>query len=217
VSVWAIVPVKAFAHAKQRLSDVLAPAAREALSRAMCEHVLGVVAQCRAVDRALVVTDCCEVERAARELGAQVERDPAGATLAGVVDHGMMFARFRGAHTAVAIMSDLPRLTVADVTELIACAPGADVVVAPDESSAGTNAVRMSHPGRMPTCFGNDRSFSLHTAAATDRRLVVDAMRTPGLAFDVDDASDYARLRGGETAFREPRKASRKVVAIRRG
>ena len=52
----AIVPVKRFGAAKQRLSDVLAPEQRAALAAAMLSDVLEALAEAKLVERVLVVS-----------------------------------------------------------------------------------------------------------------------------------------------------------------
>ena len=62
-----LVPVKAFAQAKQRLADVLDPSARRALAVAMAETVLRAAGDLRAA----VVCDDDEVRAWAEPLGAE--------------------------------------------------------------------------------------------------------------------------------------------------
>jgi len=79
-------------------------------------------------------------------------------------------------------------------------APGEGSVIAPAGDGRGTNAIFRRPAGLIPLRFGND-SFKPHFAAAkaTNRPCVV--LSLPGIALDVDNASDLRRLAAapGET------------------
>ena len=60
---WAVVPVKEFAGAKQRLSPVLAAADRARLYALMLDRVLDALAAARGIDGILVVTNEARLQR----------------------------------------------------------------------------------------------------------------------------------------------------------
>src|SRR5579863_6760187 len=70
----AILPVKSFPHAKQRLRDGLAADLRSELAETMLYDVLGALSAC-AVDGVIVITSGPEVAAIAREHGAEVLLD----------------------------------------------------------------------------------------------------------------------------------------------
>lgn len=201
MSVWAVVPVKGFARAKSRLTN-LAIGERKQLARSMFERVIGVLSQCDAVAGTLVSTDSSEVAAVARELGAEVVRDdlapsaggPSGEGIGPVVARALQAVTRRGARSAIVLMSDLPRLEVTDVREVVGLLAQFEVVVVPDRRDRGTNALALSPPDRMATCFGNEDSFERHCVAAMESGARFRVHRNPRIAFDVDVPDDVVEL-----------------------
>lgn len=200
---WALVPVKRFDQGKSRLGEVLDASARAELARAMLDRVVGQVLRdlvaAGDLGGTLVVTDGEEVAERARTHGA------AAALLAGVgpgrrlgaiVDEGLADLAARGAGAALVIMGDLPALGADDVRALAALLEGHDVVLAPDASGRGTNALAMRLPAPMPTRFRGGDSLEDHLAEARGRGLRVATCERPGFQLDLDVPEDYARLRG---------------------
>jgi 2-phospho-L-lactate guanylyltransferase (CobY/MobA/RfbA family) len=75
-------------------------------------------------------------------------------------------------------MSDLPQLTVEDLSALLA--HKAEFVVAPDVAETGSNALRLCADPVRSTAFGRVDSFRRHVS------LGAAVLRRPGLARDVD-------------------------------
>src|SRR5919107_5157864 len=71
----AILPVKSFGAAKQRLSDRFGQGSREALAQAMFSDVLGSLRRVKGLDTIAVVTDDARAESAARGSRVLVLRD----------------------------------------------------------------------------------------------------------------------------------------------
>src|SRR5437588_477360 len=71
----AVVPVKSFSSAKQRLSHGLATGARRSLAQAMFSDVLGALRRADALDAIAVVTDDISAEAIARRDEVVVLRD----------------------------------------------------------------------------------------------------------------------------------------------
>lgn len=192
--VWAVVPVKAFARGKSRLSGVLRDGVRAAFARGLFEHVIGTLRSSKHIAHVLIVTEDDEVAEAARAHGLSVLRDPTQAGLANVVDAGLRHAHAAGASAGFVCMADLPHLSVAEVDEAIELLTSADVVVTPDLVRAGTNVLCQSPATRMASCFGRQDSFAQHVARATAEGLVLAVIERPGLCFDVDDPSDLEKV-----------------------
>jgi 2-phospho-L-lactate guanylyltransferase len=189
-AVWAVVPVKCFAHGKSRLGDVLTDPAREELARSLCEHVLATLAECAEIEGVLVATDCAQVARFAEASGALVVRDVAVGSLAQVVDHALGVLALRGAGAAVVLMADLPLLAADDVRALVAALDRTPIVVAPDRGGHGTNALALSPPDRIATCFGSEISFDRHVARAESAAIPFSVHHAEGIAFDLDLPAD---------------------------
>ena len=195
--VWALVPAKSFARAKSRLSGLLDEREREALARAMLEHVLGVLASCPEIAGVMVVTDGDDVAELARAHGAVAVRDAASPPLGSIVDAALAELAARSAGAALVLMSDLPRLAASDVRRLVEVMGEADVVASPDVLGEGTNALGLTPPDLLRTSFGTRDSFERHRRAAEGAGLRVAVQRSEGLAFDVDEPADLERLRRG--------------------
>ena len=96
----------------------------------------------------------------------------------------------RGKNDMLVLHADLPLLKAADLWALNET-PG-DLVIAPDDEDAGTNAVLMRGTS-VPFVFGTD-SFRRFTAQADARGLKTSIVRSAGLAHDLDTPSDLALL-----------------------
>jgi 2-phospho-L-lactate guanylyltransferase len=192
VSVSAVVPAKGFARAKSRLEGVLDAPSRAALAREMLAHVLDTLRAAEDVASILVVTDGRDVEELALAYGARCIRDRGEPPLRLAVDVGL--GEVAPDAGALVVMADLPWITVSDVRSLVAALVRADVVVAPDASRHGTNALALSSRGRMGTAFGSGESFAEHLARAANAGLTTQIVESRGLAFDIDTPEDLAEL-----------------------
>ncbi|MCA9575760.1 MAG: 2-phospho-L-lactate guanylyltransferase [Myxococcales bacterium] len=190
----AIVPVKGFAHAKSRLTETLTTSEREAFARHCFEHVLGLLEHHPGVDRVLVSSRDADVLALARTRGHVPLHDPVSASrLNEVIDAALTVAVEQGAEAALVLMCDLPLLRACDLDALFAS--DAELVLAPDGARAGTNALVVAPADLLPTCFGDARSFALHTARAKALGARTHVVHSEGLAGDVDTPADYAAYR----------------------
>ncbi len=193
--IWALVPAKAFDRGKSRLAPALPDPARQAFAQRLFEHVLETIIASHAVDGILVSTDSPAVADAARKYRAFVRFDPPGvATLARVVDGGLVELEARGARAALVLMADLPAIQPADVRAVVALLANHQVVLVPAADGRHTNALALSPSTCLRTAFGLSDSFEAHLTAARAACLCVAILENPRLAFDVDGPADHARL-----------------------
>src|SRR5260370_38151425 len=114
--IWALVPAKAFDRGKSRLAPALPDPARQAFAQRLFEHVLETIIASHAVDGILVSTDSTAVADAARKYRAFVRLDPPGsASLAEVVDGGMVELEARGGGTALGVRAGPPPIRPPDL------------------------------------------------------------------------------------------------------
>lgn len=192
---WALVPAKAFDRGKSRLSPALSDPARRVFARQLFEHVLGTLVGSRAVEGILVSTDSLAVAEVARQFGALARLDPPGvATLAGVVDSGLIELVARGARAALVLMADLPAIQPHDIRAVVASLANHQVVLVPASDGCHTNALALSPPTCLRTAFGRSDSFVAHLSAARAACLRVAILENSRLAFDVDGPEDHARM-----------------------
>lgn len=198
MTTFAIVPVKRFRGAKQRLDDDLSAGTRRALTEAMVTDVLVALRRAERVDRVVVVTAEPAAEALARGYGADVieEKDDHGhseAALLGIAD-----AVERGADRVLLVPGDCPALRPPEVDALLAVGPppggGPEIVVVPDRHGTGTNALVLSPPGAMAPSFGQG-SRARHEEAARAAGVEPRIVETPSLMLDIDTGEDLDALR----------------------
>jgi 2-phospho-L-lactate guanylyltransferase len=189
----AILPVKRFARAKQRLRAGVDGAARERLAAAMVADVLEVLAAYPALERVVVVTAEPSVAEAATAAGAHVVPDPDEAGQSAAVALGVLVAREElAAQRVLLVPGDTPGLDPADLDALLARTE--PVVVVPDRHGTGTNALLLRPPTAIAPAFGpgsRERHQTAAEAAGVDHAVV----RLASLALDVDTPDDLAALR----------------------
>jgi 2-phospho-L-lactate guanylyltransferase len=207
----AVVPVKRFARAKQRLHAALELEDRRALAAAMAQDVLQALLAAR-LDLVVVVTAEPSAARAARQAGAIVVADPFEAGQVPAVELGIAAATDRGATRVLIVSGDCPALTAADVDALLGpCRAGRQVVVVPDRHRVGTNALVLTPADVIRPAFGPE-SFARHAALAREAgaRLVVTELAS--VAHDVDTPADLAALRAMLAARRYGARRTRSVL-----
>lgn len=180
-----LVPVKAFADAKLRLSPVLSPGRRADLARRMAEAV---VRSGRGLPVA-VVCDDREVAAWAREQGALVVWAP-GRGLNRAVQQGVAHLAGYGAELVIVAAGDLP---LADDLRWVADFAGTTIV--PDRRRDGTNVLAVPTSSRFAFSYGPG-SFARHLAEAKRLGRPVRVVEAPTLGWDVDVPGDLAGVAG---------------------
>src|SRR5581483_10864290 len=132
----AILPIKSFANAKQRLDPGLTPGPRRALAEAMFSDVL--VALRRSTLDAIVVVSADHVaQRIAGGHGADVLDDAeTGHNAAAAL--GVRYALRLGFERAMLVPGDCPMLDPSEVDQLIE-RPTPAAMIVPDRHGTGTN------------------------------------------------------------------------------
>ena len=187
----AILPVKSFGTAKQRLADVLGDGARKALAQAMFSDVLATLRHVPELDEIAVVTADRAAESAAAGEGVTVLHDSAQAGQSAAALIGISHALATGYERVLLVPGDTPLLQPHEVAALLDGAAG--VVIVADRHGTGTNALVLSPPDAIEPAFGPG-SFALHAAAAEAGQLPHRADEVPGLALDVDTSADLTQL-----------------------
>src|SRR5271166_999707 len=121
----AIVPVKRFAFAKQRLGASVADPLRQQLARAMVADVLAALVRTPSIHCIIVVTGEDSVASAAREQGLVVLADGAERGQSAAVARGIGAALARGAERALCVPGDCPALDPAELEVLLDPGAGA--------------------------------------------------------------------------------------------
>jgi 2-phospho-L-lactate/phosphoenolpyruvate guanylyltransferase len=197
----AILPVKRFGAAKQRLDNDLSDGTRRALAEAMVTDVLIALRRSKKVDEVLVVSgETMAVALAAGYDAAAVVDDPEDAGHSAAAERGIAAAMERGATRVLLVPGDCPALDPAEVDGLLEDAdadfePGRpDVIVVPDRHGSGTNALLLTPPDAIHPAFGPG-SRERHERLAQEAGASVASIDVPTLGLDVDTVDDLAALR----------------------
>jgi 2-phospho-L-lactate guanylyltransferase len=194
VTTVAVLPVKRFGDAKQRLGETLATGRRRALTEAMVSDVLTALRRAQGIEAVVVVTDEHSAEALAHAHEAHAIGEPPEPGHSAAALRGVAWALERGASRALVVPGDCPTLVAREIDELLASAPPApSVVVVPDRHGSGTNALLLSPPDAIEPSFGPG-SRARHEDAARAAGAECRIAEPPGLLLDVDTAEDLETL-----------------------
>jgi 2-phospho-L-lactate guanylyltransferase len=210
----AVLPVKSFAKAKQRLGDAVGDSDREELAAAMVGDVLAALARVPQIDEVIVVTAEPLAAREAEKAGGAVVDDPEERGQSAAANRGIDAAVARGAQRALLVPGDCPAVDPDEVGRLLERRAGEpSVVIVPDRHGSGTNALLLTPPGAVAPSFGTG-SFARHAARAHAVGATVKVCDLPSLGLDVDTPDDLAALRSALDA--RPATAARTRAVLER-
>jgi 2-phospho-L-lactate guanylyltransferase len=210
VKTTAVLPVKRFGAAKQRLDGDLSDGTRRALAEAMVTDVLIALRRAKRVDEVLVVSgEHAAVALAAGYDASAVIDDPDDAGHNAAALRGVAAALERGATRVLLVPGDCPALDPVELDALLEPPPaGPEVVIVPDRHGTGTNALVLSPPDVLDPSFGPG-SRERHEQHAAAEGAAVRVVDVPTLGLDVDTVEDLNalqealdRLRGGASHTR---------------
>ena len=185
------IPVKSLSTSKRRLSPLLSPLERGALTLAMLEDVLDAAVAVPGWETWVVSPDEAVLEIAVRRGVSALHEDKP--PLSGAIRQVEKEASSGGADALAVLLGDVALLTQeALATALRTLGP---VLVAPDRKSEGTNLLVRRPPRAIQARFGRF-SLAKHREAAAAKGLPVSTIELPELAFDLDDPRDIATLLG---------------------
>ncbi len=201
----AIVPVKRFAAAKQRLAVGIDDERREALAAAMLEDVLAAIGEARSIERSIVVSGDPVAQEIAASAAAEVVPDPADEGHVEAALAGIARAEADGAGCVVLLPGDCPLLDPRELDSLLTGMPSPFVAIVPDRHGEGTNALALAPPTAIRPAFG-EGSRARHLAAAREAGIPYAVEELASLGLDLDTPADLVALtralegRGGRAA-----------------
>ncbi|HMF04410.1 MAG TPA: 2-phospho-L-lactate guanylyltransferase [Acidimicrobiia bacterium] len=180
-----VIPVRAFALGKARLTEQLDDATRAALARTLADRVGAASGELPTV----VVSSAADVRDWARTRGLDVVDDPG--TLDEAATAGCAWVAGRGCKRAVVAHADLP---FARTLAPLARDRGRPIVaVVPCHRDDGTTVISVPVGAPFEFAYGPG-SFRRHAAEARRLGLGFRVVRDADLAFDVDVPDDLDRL-----------------------
>jgi 2-phospho-L-lactate guanylyltransferase len=190
---WALLPLKPFDEAKQRLAGALAQAERAALAGAMAEDVLAALTRNKRLERVVVMSRGAEAESLARRCGAEFMPEPRLTRygLNPAVGRSVELLAAQGARSLLVVHGDLPLLGEDDLAALLdAHAAGGEraATLMPDRARDGTNLLAWTPVGEFRPQYGK-ASFRRHSEQAirAGARLAICESPTGGLDIDLPD------------------------------
>lgn len=192
--VCAILPIKPFGDAKERLATGLDPRQRREIAEAMVRDVLASLARSSVLESVVVVSAEPTIsEIASGAVDAVLADRQTGHSAAARL--GVEWAKERGFDRVVMLPGDCPLLDANELDQLLEnCSKNRiELAVVPDRMGTGTNALVISPPDAITPAFGPDsrqRHIALGLAAA--RR--TSAVDVPTLALDLDTSDDLVEL-----------------------
>jgi len=190
--VWAVVPVKALAGAKQRLKDRMGPR-REGFTLAMLSDVLAALADSKAISGIAVVTSDQRVGEIAAQKGLMVVEEDRPAGLNAAIDLGVEAVRRLGVQRAVIVPSDIPLLTGAELDRLITAFDTQSdnrfenaIGISPSGDGGGTNCLIMG-TGRVFQFQYGPGSFKIHCESAKAHQRDVYTLYSSAISLDIDE------------------------------
>jgi 2-phospho-L-lactate guanylyltransferase len=191
----AIIPVKRFGQAKQRLLSTLDRPGRATLVKAMLADVLAAVTDAVAVDHVIVVTGEGRAERIAMRHAQRVatpievlqEPDDHGHSEAATL--GIIRAKALGAETVALLPCDCPLVDSGELDAALERMRPGRVTVVPDRHGEGTNGLLLCPADAIGPAFGpGSRARHEDRAARAGYEAVVEPLES--LALDVDTPDD---------------------------
>ena len=189
----AVLPVKRFGAAKQRMAAGITGGQRRDLAEAMVADVLEAIGHARAIERTIVVTGDPIAQELAATAGAEVVPDPEDAGHVQAALAGIARAEADGAERVVLLAGDCPLLDPRELDRLLTGVPGNYVGVVPDRHGTGTNALLLSPPNAIVPAFG-EGSRDRHVEAARQAGVPFGLEELPSIELDLDTPADVIAL-----------------------
>lgn len=190
----AMIAIKPFGDAKERLATGLGPAQRRQIAEAMARDVIAAVAKCTQLDKIVIVSREPAIAEIAEGVADAVLEDP----VTGHNDAAKIAAAWaveQDCKRIVMLAGDCPLLDPQEIDELVRRSRDdrLELAVIPDRMGTGTNALVISPPNAVDSSFGPD-SRQRHLALGLSRGLRTAALDVESLALDLDTSEDLYEL-----------------------
>ena len=189
---WAIVPIKTFDRAKQRLANVLSEEERRSLMLAMARDVLTCLAKSTRLCGVLIVSRTPEADALAQSFGTERYAESPEANLAEALEQATrhLITNFN-AEGVMVVPADVPGISAEELDQILGAHE--QVTVLPDNDHIGTNGLICSPPLCMPYVF-DGKSFKPHVDAAFASGITPKVVPGTGFALDIDVPTDLIEV-----------------------
>jgi len=208
----AVLPVKRFDAAKQRLATGFDDEGRRQLVAAMVADVLEAIGEARAIERTIVVSGDPIAQELAADHGAEVVPDPGDAGHVQAALAGIARAEVEGEGCVVLLPGDCPLLDPRELDRLLTGVPDRYVGIVPDRHGTGTNALVLSPPSAILPAFG-EGSCARHVELAREAGVPFGVEELASLGLDLDTPADAIAL--SRELMSSPGRARRTAKALR--
>ena len=207
MTIGAVLPIKDFRQAKQRLAGFLSAVERRQVCEAMAEDVLDILSRVSELSEIIVVTRDERAFELAACHGARVLAEPSNDGQSAAVERAAAALGRAGVESLLQVPGDVPGASADEIAAVLAAhgraSDGAPAVtLVPSYDRRGTNCVLCSPPDALPFAFGHD-SFEPHCEAARAQGIAPRIIALPGLGLDIDTPDDLrafvARPAAGRT------------------
>ena len=191
---WAVVAIKDFTNAKERLSQILSPQERHSLAQAMAADVLGSLLEVSELDGIAVITRDAEAQALCAGLGVRIltEAENQGQTVA--VMTASQTLKDENVDSVLTIPGDVPLVLPQDIRSVLAAhGESPAMTIVPARDFQGSNCVTLSPPGCVTLRFG-DNSFYPHLDAARQAGVEPLTVELENLGLDIDTPDDLEEL-----------------------
>lgn len=210
--IWSIIPVKTLSDSKSRLAHVLSSAQRVKLTQYFLTRTLQILKDIDLISNTLVVSRDPQALKVARSGGAATYREREKHDLNRALTGASQIAAANGADGILVLPADLPFLTVEDVEQVInplnadtviensrtdtfintgsQFYPQRCMAICSDHAGTGTNALLLCPPSGFRFQYGRD-SYIRHLEEASRLGMVAEAIKAPGIKFDIDTEEDW--------------------------
>ena len=185
---WAIVPVKTFDRAKQRLANVLSEEERRALMLAMARDVLTCLSTTSKLSGILIVSRAPEADALAQTFGTERFAESPEANLPEALEQATqhLMTHFN-AQGVMVVPADVPGISASELDEILA--EHQQVTILPDADHVGTNGLICTPPLCMPYVF-DGKSFKPHVDSAFAAGITPKVVPNTRFTLDVDTPDD---------------------------
>jgi 2-phospho-L-lactate guanylyltransferase len=184
----AVIPVKPAAECKQRLAPVLDSRTRRRLVQIMLDCVVSAASSAHGLSGLQILTN----DRSLVPRGIGRIADPGGGVNAGLAAAAELLSG-QAVDAILILPGDIPLVTGADIESLLELVMPGRLVVVPDASGSGTNALLLAPPTLVVPRFGAG-SLAAHLRVAVESGAHTMVHSCPNIARDMDEPRDLAAL-----------------------